>query len=137
MDFDAGRRGHVPTAVEPEAVGPLVQILELLQGEGTGRTDAAVARLPPHAMDQIALAAQNKGQHCVDLVRCLLECSNEALMTSDEQSARRRALQINAHIGQLLDECVRWCELQDNATYYRWHPELTARVAEYLSRSGR
>ncbi len=138
MDFPETRTTQRPdaTATSPDQYDtPLVRILELLQGGGTGQTDAAIARLPPEQLDQLATHVQRKRQDSLDLLRCLVECADVILLREPAESAHDRLLRLNGHIAGLLDDYERWDELHDNAIYYRDHPNVAERVAAYWKRS--
>ncbi len=102
---------------------PLARILELLQGEGTAQTDAAIARLPPEQLDQLAVAAQRKCQDSLDLLRCLIDCADVILMRESPEAACDRLLRLNGHLATLLGDCECLNELHENATSYRRHPQ--------------
>ena len=114
---------------------PLAQMLELLQGEGTAQTDAAIARLPPEQLDQLAAAAQRKCEDNLDLMRCLVDCADVILLREPAEAARDRLLRLNGHLATLLGDHERLTELHENATYYRDHPQVADRVANYWRRN--
>lgn len=122
-------------AIDP-AVGdtPLARMLELLQGEGTAQTDAAIARLPPEQLDQLAIAAQRKCEANLDLLRCLVDCADVILLREPAEAARDRLLRLNGHLATLLGDHERLTELHENATYYRDHPPVADRLASYWRR---
>jgi hypothetical protein len=108
---------------------PVATILDLLQGEGSDRTDAALARLPAEHLQRIATAAQRKSQDCLDLTRCLVDCTAELLMRLPPTDACDRVLHLNLHLASLLDDHQRWVDLRENADDYRRQPDVAARVA--------
>ncbi|WP_411833296.1 hypothetical protein [Pseudoxanthomonas mexicana] len=116
-------------------VTPLVRILELLQGEGTGLTDASIARLPPEHLERLAVAAQRKSQDSLDLLRCLLNCVEIILRREPAETARGSLLNLNGHLAGLLEDHERWVGLHENAVYYRDHPQVAERLARYWKRS--
>lgn len=113
---------------------PLARMLELLQGEGTAQTDAAIARLSPEQLDQLAAAAQRKCEANLDLLRCLVDCADVILLREPAEAARDRLLRLNGHLATLLGDHERLTELHENATYYRDHPQVADRVANYWRR---
>lgn len=138
MEFPETRTITPPDtgAINPaEGDTPLARILELLQGEGTAQTDAAIARLPPGQLDQLAVVAQRKCQDSLDLLRCLVDCADVILLREPAETARDHLLRLNGHLATLLDDCERLGELHDNATYYRHHPQVAGPLAEYWRRS--
>lgn len=128
MDFSETRTTLPNAGATNAAEGdtPLGRILELLQGEGTAQTYAAIARLPPEQLDQLAVAAQRKCQDNLDLLRCLIDCADVILLREPAETACDRLLHLNGHLATLLDDCERLGELHDNATYYRDHPQVAA-----------
>lgn len=137
MSFSKTRTLSPDTGAVDLAKGdtPLARILELLQGEGTTQTDAAIARLPSEQLDQLAIAAQRKCQDSLDLLRCLIDCTDVILMRESPETACDRLLRLNGHLATLLDDCERLGELHDNATYYRHHPQVAGPLAEYWRRN--
>ncbi|WP_454258092.1 hypothetical protein [Pseudoxanthomonas mexicana] len=71
---------------------PLTTILDMLSGEGGDDPDSVLARLPAEHLDCIAAAAQRKGQDCLDLVRCLVDCIANLLMRLKPADACDRIL---------------------------------------------
>lgn len=138
MDFPETRTTPPPDAGTPSLADddtPLARILELLQGDGTGQTDAAIARLPPDHLDQLATHVHRQRQHTLDLLRCLVDCTDIILLREPPDTARDHLLRLNAHFAHLLDDCERWDDLHDNATYYRHHPNVAQRLARYWRRT--
>lgn len=133
MDFPETRTTLLSNLAEGDTA--LARIFELLQGEGTAQTDAAIARLPPEQLDQLAVAAQRKSQDNLDLLRCLIDCADVILLREPAETARDRLLRLNGHFAILLDDCERLGELHDNATYYRDHPQVAGPLAEYWRRN--
>lgn len=138
MDFPETRTTPLQdtNATDPaEADTPLAQMLELLQGEGAAQTDAAIARLPPEKLNQLATAAQRKCEANLDLLRCLVDCADVILLREPAEAARDRLLRLNGHLATLLGDHERLTELHENATYYRDHPQVADRVANYWRRN--
>lgn len=108
---------------------PLTTILDLLQGEDHECPDAALARLPVDQLHRIATAAQRKSQDCIDLIRCLVDCTGMLLMRLPPTDACDRVLHLNLHLASLLDDHQRWVDLCENAEDYRRKPDVAARVA--------
>ncbi len=108
---------------------PLTTILDLLQGEDHECPDAALARLPADQLQRIATAAQRKSQDCLDLIRCLVDCTGTLLMRLPPADACDRVLHLNLHLASLLDDHQRWDDLRENASYYRQHSDVAARIA--------
>ena len=106
----------------------LTTILDLLHGEDHECPDAALARLPADHLQRIATAAQRKSQDCIDLARCLVDCTAHLLMRLPPTDACDRVLHLNLHLATLLDDHRRWDDLRQNAGYYRHHPDV-ARIA--------
>lgn len=138
MDFPETRTAPLPdtSAIESaEGEAPLNRMFELIQGEGTAQTDAAIARLPPEQLDQLAVAAQRKCEDNLDLLRCLVDCADVILLCEPAEAARDRLLRLNGHLATLLADHERLTELHENATYYRDHPQVADRVANYWRRN--
>jgi hypothetical protein len=115
MDFvssDAATRAGSTTPLDDT---PLTTILDLLSGEDSGDRDSILARLPPEHLDRIATAAQRKGQDCLDLARCLVDCTAQLLMRLKPADACDRVLHLNLHLATLLDDHDRWDELHTYA----------------------
>lgn len=108
---------------------PLTTILDLLQGEDHECPDAALARLPADHLHRIATAAQRNSQDCLDLIRCLVDCTGMLLMRKPTTDACDRALHLNLHLATLLDDHQRWDDLRENADCYRHQPDIAQRVA--------
>ena len=129
MDFvssDATTRASTTTPLDDT---PLTTILDLLSGEGSDHPDTVLARLPAEHLDRIAIAAQRKSQDCIDLARCLVDCTPQLLMRLPPTDACDRVLHLNLHLATLLDDHQRWDDLRQNADDYRHHPDVTARIA--------
>ncbi|KAF1723444.1 hypothetical protein [Pseudoxanthomonas japonensis] len=101
---------------------PLTTILDLLAGEGSDDPDSVLARLPAEHLDRIATAAQRKGQDCLDLARCLVDCTAQLLMRLTPADACDRVLHLNLHLATLLDDHDRWDDLHT-------HADTAARIA--------
>ncbi|MBP3985570.1 hypothetical protein J5837_14245 [Pseudoxanthomonas helianthi] len=127
--LDANRADQV------EGETPLARVLELIQGEGIAQTDAAIARLPPEQLDQLATAAQRKCEANLDLLCCLVDCADVILLREPAEAARDRLLRLNGHLATLLGDHERLTELHENAVYYRDHPQVADRVANYWRRN--
>ena len=138
MDFPETRTTPPPdagTAHPADDDTPLARILELLQGDGTGQTDAAIARLPPAQLDQLATHVHRPRQQTLHLLRCLVDCTDTLLLRDPPDTARDRVLRLNGHLATLLDDYERWDDLHDSATYYRHHPNVAKPLARYWRRT--
>lgn len=122
MDFvssDAASRAGTTTLLDDT---PLTTILDLLSGEDSDDPDSVLARLPTEHLDRIATAAQRKGQDCLDLARCLVDCTAQLLMRLTPADACDRVLHLTLHLATLLDDHDRWDDLHT-------HADTAARVA--------
>lgn len=92
-----------------------VGILDLLSGEGSDDPDSVLVLLPAEHLDRIATAAQRKERGCLDLARCLVDCTAQLLMRLTPADACDRVLHLNPHLATLLDDHGRWDDLHAHA----------------------
>jgi hypothetical protein len=122
MDFVSSDATTCASTTTPLDDTPLTTILDLFSGEGIDDPDSVLAQLPAEHLHRIATAAQRKGQDCLDLARCLVDCTAQLLMRLKSADACDRVLHLTLHLATLLDDHDRWGDLHI-------HADTAARIA--------
>ena len=110
---------------------PLDRLICLLS-DNTNATlaDTGIARMSWHRLDTMSGNAQEESEACLDRAYLLLRLMEHTLHNGCPPDPSE-LMAIAQHITRLLQDHQRWHTLADNAAYYRDHPQVAARIADF------
>jgi hypothetical protein len=104
-------------------------VIRLLQGQGGGAAqtiaDSGIAHFDIADLHALAANALSESEACLERLRLLLDM----LEAASTMLTRRDLARIARHAMRSLADYRRWCDLADNAAYYRDHHDVACRVA--------